>query len=235
MAENVVAFDKNAKKEKVNTSEKVDKFVTANRKPILIGGIIVIAAAVAVCVAVAVADNIKVKSISAIDSIEYTLIKDSTDLSEADVSARQNDALGALNQYLSKGGVVGVRANMLAGDIAFQKRAYEDSRNYWLKAAAAGKKAYTAAICYYNAGVCSEEMSDLDGAVENYKKASEEKYFYLVTHCLFSLGRVYEAKNDVENAAAAYQKLADEYPADSWTNVAKSRLISLKAEGKISD
>lgn len=235
MAENVVAFDKNAKKEKVNTSEKVDKFVSKNRKPILIGGIVVIAAAIAVCIIIAVTDNLKVKSISAIDSIEYTLTKGSYELSEEDLSSRQNETLGALNPYLSKSGVVGVRANMLAADVAFQKRAYEDSRNYWLKGAAAGKKSYTAAICYYNAGVCSEEMSDLDGAVENYTKASEEKYFYLVTHCLFSLGRVYETKNDVTNAAETYQKLADNYPADKWTDLAKSRLLALKAEGKVND
>ena len=42
-----------------------------------------------------------------------------------------------------------------------------------------------------------------------------------------------EAKADYVNAAAAYTELNDNFPSDSWAKLAKSRLISLKNEGKI--
>ncbi len=235
MADNVVSFDKSAKKEKVNTSEKIDSFVSKNRKPILITGLIVIIAAAAVCIAVVITDSVKVKNISAIDAIEYSLIKDSADLDDSAVATRLNDALTAVTPFLTKGGVAGVRANMLAADVSFQKKDYENSRTYWLAAAEKGKKVYTESICWYNAAVCSEELNDNANAVAYYEKASEGEEFLLVTHCLFSIGRVKEAMNDAEGAAAAYQKLVDKYPSDQWTNLAQSRILALKAEGKVSE
>lgn len=235
MADNVVAFDKKAKKDNVNTSEKIDSFVSKNRKPILIIGLIVIIAAIAVCVTVAVTDSVKGKNISAIDAIEYSLTKDSNDIDETAIAARLNDALTAVTPYLSKGGIAGVRANMLAADVSYQKKDFANSRDYWLAAAEKGKKMYTASICLFNAAVCSEELNDLSNALAYYEKASEGEEFLLVTHCLFSAGRVKEAMNDAEGAVEAYQKLVEKYPSDQWTNLAQSRILALKAEGKVSE
>ena len=50
---------------------------------------------------------------------------------------------------------------------------------------------------------------------------------------MFSYGRILEAKADYAKAAAAYTELNDNFPSDSWAKLAKSRLISLKNEGKI--
>ena len=235
MADNVVSFDKSAKKEKVNTSEKIDSFVTKNRKTILVAGLVVLLAAIAVCITVAVADNIKIKNISAIDSIEYALTKDSADLDDNAVASRLDEALSSVTPYLGKSGVAGVRANMLAADVYFQKKDYANSRTCWLAAAEKGKKLYTAAICYYNAAVCSEEVNDLESAASYYETASQGEEFLLVTHCLFNIGRVKEAMNNAEGASEAYQKLVEKYPSDQWTNLAQSRIIALKAEGKISE
>ncbi len=146
-----------------------------------------------------------------------------------------NDFLDEIQPYLNKKNVVGVRANMLAASIAFQKKDYENSKTYWLAAFASGKKSYTAPVCKYNAAVCCEELGDNTKAAEYYESASDAKDFLLVTHCLFSLGRVKEALNDFTGAAVAYNKLVDKYPDDEWTNVAQSRLIALKTEGKITD
>lgn len=235
MAENVVSFDKNAKKEKVNTSEKIDSFVTKNRKTILITGLIVIIAAIVVCITVAVVDNLKIKNIAAVDAIEYSLTKDSSDIEDYAVTTRLDEAITAVTPYLKKGGIAGVRANMLAADVYFQKKDYENSRTCWLAAAEKGKKVYTAAICYYNAAVCSEELNDLANAASYYETASKGEEFLLVTHCLFNIGRVKEAQNDAEGASEAYQKLVEKYPSDQWTSLAQSRIIALKAEGKISE
>lgn len=146
--------------------------------------------------------------------------------------ARQTTALEQLSSLSSKSGIVGVRANMLIADIKFDQKKYDEARDAYVKAAE-GKKAYTAALNYFNAGVCSEELGDNDSALKYYKSASEDSDFVLVDHVLFSLGRVYEAKSDFENAKSTYKKLNDLHPTTSWGQLAKSRLIALKADGKI--
>jgi tetratricopeptide (TPR) repeat protein len=142
-----------------------------------------------------------------VDAIEYTLTKDSSALSADEITTRQNKALEDVKPYLTKKNIVGVRANMLAADISFQKKDYNNSRTYWLAAVAAGKKAYTAPICWYNAAICSEELGDNENAAKQYESASNESDFLLVTHALFSLGRVKETLNDYTSASQAYQKM----------------------------
>ena len=234
MADNVVSMKKQ-KKEGTNPEETIGTFMERNRKPILITGIVVLAAAVAVSVAFAVVEKTRANDISKIDSIEYTLTKDSASLSDEEIATRGNTAIESLKPYLGKHSVVGVRANMIAADVSFQKKDYENSRTYWLAAANAQKSAYTAPICNYNAAVCSEELNDNESAAKYYDVASQGKDFLLVTHTLFSLGRVKEAQADFKGASETYQKMVDKYPSDEWTKLAQSRLIALKAAGKITE
>lgn|SRR5574344_54198 len=234
MADNVISMKKQNKGPK-NPEEKVGTFVTRNRQPIIITSIIILVAAIGVCVAFAVVEKTRESGISKVDAIEYTLTKDSSTLSADEITTRQNKALEDVKPYLTQKNIVGVRANMLAADISFQKKDYNNSRTYWLAAVAAGKKAYTAPICWYNAAICSEELGDNESAAKQYESASNESDFLLVTHALFSLGRVKETLNDYTGASQAYQKMVDNYPNDDWTKLAQSRLISLKATGKIAE
>ena len=50
---------------------------------------------------------------------------------------------------------------------------------------------------------------------------------------MFSYARIIESKGDYEQAAKAYNEINDNFSSDSWANLAKSRLIALKNEGKI--
>ena len=231
MSDNVIKM----KKEKKDPSEQLGNFVTKYRRPILLVVIILVVAAIAVCVTVEVTDKSRENGIAKLDSIEYVFTKDSSSLTDEEIASREKTVMDEIQPYLNKKNVVGVRANMLAASIAFQKKDYENSKTYWLAAFASGKKSYTAPVCKYNAAVCCEELGDNTKAAEYYESASDAKDFLLVTHCLFSLGRVKEALNDFTGAAVAYNKLVDKYPDDEWTNVAQSRLIALKTEGKITD
>lgn len=234
MADNVVSMKKKNKNPQ-KAEEEVGTFVSKNRKPLLITVIVLAVAVIAVCVSIAVIEKNKVSGISKIDAIEYTLTKDSTSLSEDELMTRRNTALTDLGPYLTKKSIVGVRANMLAADITMQKKDFGNSKTYWIAAAEDDKNAYTAPICWYNAGVCSEQLGDNESAAKQYQNAADAKDFMLVTHALFSVGRVKEATNEYTGAAAAYNKMVDKYPNDEWTKLARSRLISLKADGKITE
>lgn len=233
MADNVVSINSGKKPE--NTEQKVNSFVSKYSKVIIIAGAAVLLAAIVFCIGVACGEKAKVKDLSAIDTIEFNYTKDSSDLDDAAVKTRQDAALEGLQKYLKKGGSVGTRANMLSADIAFAQKNYSDSLAFWLAAADHNKKAYTAPVCWYNAAVCSEELNNSEDAIKYYQMAADTKDFLLVAHAIFSVGRVKESVKDYEGAKEAYQKLVEKYPSDKWTDVAHSRLISLEAEGKISE
>lgn len=234
--------------QKESFADKLNASLAKSSKAILSAAVAVIV----VLLAVIVVSNVNVSAtkngIEQIESITYALTKNSDDSSssgdselsedeqkakkEEEKLARQTTALEQLSSLSSKSGIVGVRANMLVADIKFDQKKYDEARDAYVKAAE-GKKAYTRALNYFNAAVCSEELGDDDSAEKYYKAASDDSDFVLIDHALFSLGRVYEAKSDFENAKSAYEKLNDLHPATSWGQLAKSRLIALKADGKI--
>lgn len=216
------------KKENETTSDKVNGFLEKNRVVLFSILGVVVAAIVILAVVLSVSSKSAEKTIAAVDEITYTLTKDSASLEEADLTARLESAMEAVTPYLNKGGVGGVRANMLAGELAFVKKDYEKAYDYWTAALSKGKKSYTAPICAYNTAVCAEELGKLDVACENYKKAADNKDFIMKAHAKFSLGRVYEALNDSEKALETYKGLIDETPNDSWAKLAKSRVLALE-------
>lgn len=219
--------------ENATAGEKLSGYVMRHRTPIIIITAVIVAAIIVYGVYATVTSKINDKGISQIDTIEYTLTKDSSTLSDTDIETRRAAAMTSIAPYLKKSGIVGVRANMLAAEIAYERKDYENAKDYWKKAASKGSKSYTAPLAYYNEAVCCEETGDLANAVKLYGKAADSEEFMLTAHARFSEGRVYEALGDYKNATVAYNKLNDASPDDTWAHLAKTRLITLKADGKI--
>jgi tetratricopeptide (TPR) repeat protein len=194
---------------------------------LIIGGLII--AALAIGGANYFIGQSNAKGIAAIEEISYTLGKAPAE----DIETAVTDALAQLDNYTSGKGVVGTRANLLKAELFFRDKKYEDARAAWVNAAEAQKKAYTAPIAWYNAAVCSEELGDTASAISQYEKAIAFEDFALKTHAIFNLARIKDESADYEGAAGHYQTLSDTYPDDSWTKLAMSRLIMLRAEGKI--
>ncbi|MCF0241377.1 MAG: tetratricopeptide repeat protein [Treponema sp.] len=222
-----------AEKEKKSSSEKLNSFLEKNRIWLL--SVLGVAVAVVVVYAVLVTVNAKSneKVLSEIDEITYVFTKDFSSLEESEIENRRNVAMEALTPYLKKNGVGGVRANMLAADLSFQKKDYSSAMEYYKNAAEKGKKSYTAPLSYYNMGVCAEQLGNLSESSEYYKKAADSEGFILKSHALFSLGRVYEAQKDFEKANEFYTTLINSAPDDSWAKMAKTRVIDLKVKGQI--
>ena len=232
--------------QKESFADKLNASLAKSSKALLAVIVIVVVAFIAILVVSNINSSSTKKGIEQIETITYALTKESensnenSEISENEKSAkeaeaktaRQKTALEQLAPLASKSGIVGVRANMLIADIKFDQKDYSSARDSYVKAAN-GKKAYTTALNNFNAGVCSEELGDTDSAVKYYKAASDDKDFVLIDHALFSLGRAYEEKSSYDDAKAAYEKLNDLHPSTSWGQLAKSRLIALKAEGKI--
>ena len=157
----------------------------------------------------------------------------SNDLSEAEITSRLNTAFEKASAYVNKRGIAGARANMLCADITYQQKKYSESAGYWKAAAEKAKKTYIAPLCYFNLAVCYEETGNTEDAATYYKLAADNNSFVMRTHAMFSYGRLQEAKGDYATAAGAYTELFDNFSGDSWADLAKSRLIALKKDGKI--
>ena len=220
------------KNENVTVSSKLNAFVEKNRK-IIIGLFIGIIVAVAAFVVVEIVlSNAKTKNIAAIDALSFELTDGSGSLEDDELASRRDEVLEKLIPYTKKGGVAGVRANMLAAEIEYQKKNYETALEYWEAAAAKDVKAYTASLALYNAGVCYEALNKLEDAAESYKLAADDEEFVMRTHALFSYGRVLEAMGKYSDALSAYQELNDKFTDDNWASLAKTRILTLKIEGK---
>ncbi|MBO5607831.1 MAG: tetratricopeptide repeat protein [Treponema sp.] len=227
----VLTLDK--EKKEFGAEKKVEGFMMRHRKGIIVVAAVVLAAALGTSIVVGVMEHQRKKGIAEVYAIETTYRKNFVSLNDEEIVTRQNEALASLENYTSKTGIIGVRANMLAADIYFAKKDFTKSMDCWQAAADADKKAYTVAICNYNIGVCLDELGNSEEAVSFYEKAAEDSSFLLPSHALFSVGRLKEASGDYAGAQAAYQKMVDTYTDDQWTDLAQTRLITLKIDGKI--
>src|SRR5574344_62865 len=164
--------------EKQSLADITGAFLTNYRKVVVSVCGILVAAVIIYAVAVSVNAKSVEKGLEKIDEITYSLTNKSSDLSGADLSTRFETALTGAASFTGKNGVVGVRANMLAAEIYFQKKDYEKARSAWILAAEKGKNSYTAPLAYFNAAVCSEELNDADSALKYYSSAASAADFY---------------------------------------------------------
>ncbi|MCI6441842.1 MAG: hypothetical protein MR856_02660, partial [Spirochaetia bacterium] len=111
---------------KESTNSKLENFIFKNRKAIITVAGVAIVAAVAVCVVVGIKDLQARKGLAAVDQIEFEYTVKSAELSDSEISARQDKALSAIESLCTKSGIVGVRANMLCADINFEKKYYAE-------------------------------------------------------------------------------------------------------------
>lgn len=236
MAENVVKMNTNLsdKEKKTSASKRLGDFLSNNRIALLVALCVIVLGFIAYAVSLSAYSASVKKNLGVIETIEFSLTKDASELEESAISARQDTALSNLEPYLKKGGIVGARADMLAADIYMQRKDWNAARGLWLDAAAKRKGTYLASVCNFNAASCSEELGDSEAALEHYAKVCDDKDFVDRSRACFNAGRIKEALGDYEGAADFYGRIASfEYSGDTWNDLAQSRLIELRAEGKI--
>ncbi len=220
--------------EKKSFSDKLGNFLTKYGKIFLCIIIVLIIAAVAIGVINTVSRKNAQKGYAQLDDITYSFKTARESLEGEELTVKENEilenALALAEKNKSNG--VGARAYMFAADLEFQKNNWDAAKKSYIAAAEANKKAYTAALSYYNAAICCEELDDLEGAAKFFETVTSYKDFPLVNRAKFSAGRVNESLEKYTEAVAAYESLVDKDPDDSYAKLAKSRILALKAEGK---
>ena len=222
-----------SEKEEKTTSKKLDAFLEKNRKYVIACFIVIVVFLIGFLVFVVVKSSTTNKNLAAIDTVFYQMTNGSDQLEDAELEAKRAEFIEKLSPYAAKGGIVGVRANLICAELSYQKKDYENAITYWSAAETKGKKIYTAPIASYNKGVCYEQLGKLEDAELAYKAASENEEYIMKNHAKFSYGRVLETEGKYSEAAAVYTDLNDKFPDDRWAQLAKTRLIALSIENKI--
>lgn len=90
---------------------------------------------------------------------------------------------------------------------------------------------YIAPVALINASAMREEEGNTEAAAQllervlaDYKDVSAD-----IPEVLFNLGRLSEMMSDTQKAVDYYDQINNDYSSSSWTNIAKSRIIALKA------
>lgn len=221
------------KKEKTTASAKLDSFLTKNKKGVIVTFIVILALIIGFLCFEIITSSGSNKNLAAVEAYYYELVTDSNGLDDAAAAKRATECLENLAPYTKKSGIAGLRANFLSAELAYIQEDYEGAIAFYDAAIAKGKKSYTAPICYYNKGVCYEELNKLEDAAQAYRAAAEFEDYVMASHAYFSLGRVLEAQGDYTGAAEAYKTINDKFVDDDWGNLAKTRLIELKNQGKV--
>ena len=226
------ADKKNEEKKSFDT--KLSAFFVKTRFIFL--GIIGMLFAVAIITGIifAVKDKSTKAGLTEVDAITTELAAARTDLKDNALTTKEDELLERTKVLAEKNtkNITGSRAYMLMAEIQFSRKNWNEAKTAWIAAAEANPKAYTAAYCYYNVGVCAEEMKDFDEAVKYLTLTTETEKFPLKPRALFSIGRIEEQRGNYEQAKKSYEELSASYPSDAWTTLAKTRLITLSVEGK---
>ena len=106
------------KTENKTASAKLGGFLEKNRKPVLITFIVVLVLVIGFIAIEIVKSATAKKDLAAVEDYYYKLLDSSTDLEDSEVNKRATECIENLASYSKKGGIVGVRANMLSAELA---------------------------------------------------------------------------------------------------------------------
>ena len=221
------------KNENTSASSKLDSFLTKNKKGVVVTFVVILVLVIGFVAFEIIKSTGAKKDLAAVEGFYYDLIASSSELDETAVTKKSTECIESLAPDVKKNGIAGVRANMLSAELEYLQGDYEEAIAFYDSAINKGKKSYTAPICYYNKASCYEELNKTAEAVEAYRAAAEFEEFGMAAHAYFSLGRVLESQGDFAGAAEAYKTINSKFADDDWGNLAHTRLIELKSQGKI--
>ena len=137
------------KTEKTTTSAKLNGFLEKNRKPVLITFIVVLVLVIGFIAGAIIVSTTSKKNLAAVEAYYYELTDSSTSLDDAEITKRATECVENLAPYTKKGGIAGVRANMLSAELSYILKDFESAVTYYDAAIAKGKKSYTAPVCMW--------------------------------------------------------------------------------------
>lgn len=213
-------------------NQKMNDFLYRNRM-ILISCFVVVFCVIAALVTVSAINGSRNRAaFERVDAIvsEWDAARNESDT--AGLAGKETGYIEQLSKIARANGntYAAARADLSAAEIYYARKDWKNARELYLAAAARAPKAYTAGICWYNAGMCADELGNAQEAIDSFTKAAGFGNFGLKSRALFNIGRVEEQRGGKDAAIAAYESLVAQFPDDQWSLLAKSRVIALQIQ-----
>ena len=209
-------------------------FLTRHRTTIMITVGVIVVAVVALIIVLSVQNSRTERSLAAVDELR----EDFDDWLESDAEAAAydllaEDAASIIDSY--PGTYAAARARLIDAKALVELERFEEAAGIFLEVAEGTSDTYLAPVSLMDAAIALEHAGDSDRALEIHRRLADEygDDTAEVPRALFSIGRLNEQADRVADAADAYRRLIDDYPASSWTNLARNRIITLTVEGRI--
>ncbi len=209
-------------------------FLTRHRTTIMITVGVIVVAVVALIIVLSVQNTRTEQSLAAVDELR----EDFDDWLESDAEADAydllaEDAASIIDSY--PGTYAAARARLIDAKALVELERFEEAAAIFLEVAEQASDTYLAPVSLMDAAIALEHAGDSDRALEIHRRLADEygEDTAEVPRALFSIGRLNEQADRVADAADAYRRLIDDYPASSWTNLARNRIITLTVEGRI--
>lgn len=211
-------------------------FLTRHRTAIMITTAVIVVAVVALIIILSVQNTRTERALTAADELQQSfdgwLERDAEARSDA-YDALASDAAGIIDRY--SGTYAAARARLVDAQALVELERWNEAVDRYLEVADGMADTYLAPVSLMDAAIALEHAGESDRALEIHRRIADD---YdgdnaEVPRALFSIGRLNEQADRVADAADAYRQLIDDYPASSWTNLARNRIITLTVEGRI--
>jgi predicted negative regulator of RcsB-dependent stress response len=194
-------------------------------------------AVIAVGVYSAVDTAAKKGSAGMIDSIEKRCAA-LADEPNPEKKAEEKKAIGAEAEALAKkypGRPASQRGFMALAKLSVDAEDFAAAEKDYLRAADLKKKSYLTPVALMDAAVMAERAGRADDALKHVERVIQDYADFSsgLSYVYFTAGRLNESKKAYDKAVELYKKMEELYPGDNWTNLAKSRIISLKSQGLV--
>ncbi len=220
------------RKEEVTFSQKVENFILKFKKQLLAGAGVIVAALIIFGIVTAVQSRrleeytIRTEQAQQLFQEYQEADEDQRPALAEELQSELDEIIDGINDYPA------LRALMISGELAYQQDRLEDAKDYFLTAAEQFSSSYLAPVAYMNAAVISEELEQLEQAIEYYQRIvdSYADEFQGVSRALLNIGRLHEAQNDTDGAVRAYQQLTSDFENTEWANLAQTRLLQIQID-----
>lgn len=211
-------------------------FLNRHRTTIMITIGVIVVAVVALVVVLTVQNSRTERALTAVDELQQDfddwLQSDPDEQAEA-YETLAEDVAAIIDGY--SGTYAAARARLVDARALVELERWDEAAQTYLEVADTMPESYLAPVSLMDAAIALEHAGDPEGALEIHRRIADEYDGETaeVPRALFSIGRLSEQSDRVADAADAYRRLIDDYPASSWTNLARNRIITLTVEGRI--
>lgn len=216
--------------------DHLTSFLTRHRKVLLIVLIVIAASVVTLFVGLSVASRRTEKSLVRVETLQsdfdaWVALDDTERPTKFEPLALEADDIATTYPrsyaaqralYIKAGGLAELgRWNEAVGS-------YEELADRFPESYLAPLALLRAAVAAENDGDTTTILAILNRILDDY--GSENA---IAARALFSVARIHETEDRIADAADAYNRLITDYPNSGWTNLARDRIITLTAEGRI--